>query len=119
VIAKNLERYFISQWKTNRTMLAIASIAFFFCLVRGKLTLFSYLLLCLQIALQVLKIQLFKCKKLSLTQEITQMEPLLIVSNQKYFWPQQQSQLLLQQLTHFLGFVYTLVCCFTDDSPVL
>ena len=105
MIAINLEWYFISQWKTNRIMLAITSIALMYNVARGKLTLTSYVLLCLQITVQVAKIQLFKNKKLSLTQEITQAEPFFMVS--------------LFQYNLIVGSGHTIFCYLEDDSSVL
>jgi hypothetical protein len=79
--------------------------ALMYNVARGKLTLTSYVLLGLQIAIQVAKIQLFKHKKLSLTQEITQAEPFFMVSLLKY--------------DVFVGIVHSIFCNLKDVSAVL
>ena len=48
-------------------MLAITSMAFFYSVARRKLSLTNNLLLIVQVAVQVAKIQLFKRKNISLT----------------------------------------------------
>jgi hypothetical protein len=78
--------------------------ALIYSLARRKLSLACNILLIVQISVQVAKIQLFKRKRLTLTQEVTQAEPLLIVSFSRY--------------NDVAGFGLTFVCCYEDDSLV-